>query len=635
MSNVLDETRALIESLVSRPRPTERVLSRPPFRFIHDLATAVNAQTGFIEGLLDEDELSSGSFKGAPAKKVSFLKKLLKYVEVFQNSKPEAKVKDIVGGHEVDKTLIFLQQLMRAAQGPKEDFQRIITQVKGGRGAASESKTEEVQKDDGETGGEAKEMEQEGNGAEKRKKEKSSAERRGSKSSAESGRRDSRKRSDGGDRRGSRRSSDAARNQEARRGSAERRGSHAESAAVERRESTVAGLGEQGSSGSAGFDVERADGSIERTQELFRGLIQRPTLKDKYLQQPPFRFIHDIVTETTRVTGLAEGVFSAEFADPKQIKTKEGKLAYLNQLLQFISETAGVAAPARASRVAAGAEPEKTNAMLQMIAMLGRCKLENIPIVGSRTPAPEEGAVAADENGEGIEAKQETPVSQNKEPSRRESDRGETKMMEHEKKEPMEPKAQPVAEEKSGPPALASNAVSRPQTARKRPPKIKDNRKASIVKPANIRATPAVGVMMEGDDGSEEEEEEPATESGPLVGAQKEKPVAKRSDLQGKLVRDIINEEQESKSEEKRDEDEQEPEQKGIQMGKIGHSLKKKSISGNSTSVKQLDQLKDFVQTLCQSVNPLGKCVDFVHEDYSTMAKELEKVSLILRNASR
>jgi TRAF3-interacting protein 1 len=31
------------------------------------------------------------------------------------------------------------------------------------------------------------------------------------------------------------------------------------------------------------------------------------------------------------------------------------------------------------------------------------------------------------------------------------------------------------------------------------------------------------------------------------------------------------------------------------------------------------------VQKLCQSTNPLGKCMDFVHEDLAAMAKEHDR----------
>lgn len=611
MSDIVAETKRLIESLVSRPRPSDKALSRPPFRFIYDLVVSVNAKTGFIEGLLEDDELTSDSFKSAPEKKVAFLKKLVKYAEIFHKTKVQARVKDIVGGHEVEKTHLFLQQLLRASQGPKEDFPAIVQQVRGGKAPPKDTAPREDPPE-----AKSKDPEEKKAEADSARKSTANSQRRRSRRASGSdgpGKREPTKRSNAGERRGSKSGKDIGGNGDK---SAEM---HKRPSIGEYEEGQAAGA-----SVASAFDASLADGSIQRTQELFQGLIQRPTMKERYLQKPPFRFIHDIISEVTRVTGLAEGLFGSEFADAKQITTKEGKLAYLNQLLEFVSNTAKVPAPTRASKVASGQDPENTNKLLQFVAMLGRCKLENKPFPGSDAPTATETAPTDGATSQEQEAKVEPRSDRSASLAAEESKENEAKTADDGRSKP----AMPPAEEKAvEPPSASANALGRPQTARKRPPKIKDSRKASIVKPTNIKATPALGVMMEGDDGSEEEEDDPATEAAPLVVAQKEKSAAAPAELQGKLVRDIINEEQESKSEEKRDEDDQERGQKGIQMGRIGHSLKKKSISGNTTSAKQLDQLKDFVQTLCQSTNPLGKCVDFVHEDYSTMAKELEKVS--------
>ena len=39
----------------------------------------------------------------------------------------------------------------------------------------------------------------------------------------------------------------------------------------------------------------------------------------------------------------------------------------------------------------------------------------------------------------------------------------------------------------------------------------------------------------------------------------------------------------------------------------------------------QNEQLREWVQKLCQCVHPLGKCVDFVHEDLEIMQRELAR----------
>lgn len=39
----------------------------------------------------------------------------------------------------------------------------------------------------------------------------------------------------------------------------------------------------------------------------------------------------------------------------------------------------------------------------------------------------------------------------------------------------------------------------------------------------------------------------------------------------------------------------------------------------------ELEKLRNSIQVICQSTNPLGKCMDYVHEDLSAMSKEHDK----------
>ncbi|CAH8665785.1 unnamed protein product [Dicrocoelium dendriticum] len=40
---------------------------------------------------------------------------------------------------------------------------------------------------------------------------------------------------------------------------------------------------------------------IKRTQETLGNIIKKPTLTDKLLSRPPFRFLHDICTASHRI----------------------------------------------------------------------------------------------------------------------------------------------------------------------------------------------------------------------------------------------------------------------------------------------------------------------------------------------
>lgn len=43
------------------------------------------------------------------------------------------------------------------------------------------------------------------------------------------------------------------------------------------------------------------------TAEMYEGLIDKPKMIEKYLAKPPFKYIFDILSETTKKTGFANG----------------------------------------------------------------------------------------------------------------------------------------------------------------------------------------------------------------------------------------------------------------------------------------------------------------------------------------
>mmetsp|Transcript_21325 Transcript_21325/g.63675 ORF Transcript_21325/g.63675 Transcript_21325/m.63675 type:complete len:146 (+) Transcript_21325:84-521(+) len=56
---------------------------------------------------------------------------------------------------------------------------------------------------------------------------------------------------------------------------------------------------------------------------------------------------------------------------------------------------------------------------------------------------------------------------------------------------------------------------------------------------------------------------------------------------------------------------------KGIIIGK-------KKGEGAAASKTDVIKLRGAIQTLCQSCNPLGRCLEYVHEDLEAMKKELD-----------
>jgi TRAF3-interacting protein 1 len=79
--------KAKISDIIQKPKMTEKLLSKPPFRFIHDTVSAITVQTGFGEGLYSGVELDSAAITEKQAK-LDYLDKIFRLVGI-------CKVEDI------------------------------------------------------------------------------------------------------------------------------------------------------------------------------------------------------------------------------------------------------------------------------------------------------------------------------------------------------------------------------------------------------------------------------------------------------------------------------------------------------------------------------------------------------------
>jgi len=114
---------------------------------------------------------------------------------------------------------------------------------------------------------------------------------------------------------------------------------------------------------------------IKKTKDSLGKIITKPPLTEKLLSKPPFRFLHDIITEVIRNTGFLKGLLTAEEKDSKQVTNREAKVAFLQKIIGCVSLVHGSALSVKPSKVVAGQEPEKTNELLQVIA---RCIRKNM-----------------------------------------------------------------------------------------------------------------------------------------------------------------------------------------------------------------------------------------------------------------
>jgi len=76
---------------------TEKLLGKPPFRYLHDIFTATLGKTGFGDGLFQGDELNSKSFEDKDSK-LGFLVKIISLTENMIGEKIDIKPSMVLAG---------------------------------------------------------------------------------------------------------------------------------------------------------------------------------------------------------------------------------------------------------------------------------------------------------------------------------------------------------------------------------------------------------------------------------------------------------------------------------------------------------------------------------------------------------
>ena len=75
-SALIKRTQDALGQYVKKPPLTEKLLSKPPFRFLHDVISAViKSNPGFLDGLYTEEEMNSENVKDREGK-IRYLEKV-------------------------------------------------------------------------------------------------------------------------------------------------------------------------------------------------------------------------------------------------------------------------------------------------------------------------------------------------------------------------------------------------------------------------------------------------------------------------------------------------------------------------------------------------------------------------------
>ncbi|XP_070694199.1 TRAF3-interacting protein 1 isoform X2 [Pempheris klunzingeri] len=107
---------------------------------------------------------------------------------------------------------------------------------------------------------------------------------------------------------------------------------------------------------------------VKKTQDTLGKVIKKPPLTEKLLSKPPFRYLHDILSEVIRTTGFMKGLYGENELKSDNVKDKDSKIVFLQKAIDVVMLVSGESLTAKPARIVAGHEPEKTNELLQAMA---------------------------------------------------------------------------------------------------------------------------------------------------------------------------------------------------------------------------------------------------------------------------
>ncbi|XP_035899468.1 TRAF3-interacting protein 1 [Anopheles stephensi] len=148
-ATVLKRTQSSLGKFVKRPALTDKLLRKPPFRFLHDIVHAIIREHGLLEGLYTADELNSDNIKDRDSK-MAFLQKLIDVVKLITDRELKVRPSKIVAGLEPERTNELLQALATALES-KLNTSDIVRQYLGDNRKANGTAANDVAETNGST----------------------------------------------------------------------------------------------------------------------------------------------------------------------------------------------------------------------------------------------------------------------------------------------------------------------------------------------------------------------------------------------------------------------------------------------------------------------------------------------------
>ena len=629
---------------------SDKLLGKPPFRFLHDTITAITAATGFAQGLYDDDMLDNANIKDKGSK-IAYLETIFNMVGICKGHPLDVRAQKVVAGLEPANTCAFLIALGECARDSGVDSDAAVRRTRGGEmpgdgpparvgvGAPAESKD----------GSDSPGAGAKGDGAKADMK----------------GFDDDQPPVASGPPEGF--GVDSAVAQERGKSRSGTRGSKPNQTSA-----GAAGAGLMGIGGGtdsmrpADLDthVERCDGVVATTQDLLGGLITRPKLTEKLLGKPPFRFLHDVLMEVTRATGFGKYLYNSEESDSKAVTSKEAKINFLEKMIKVVGVQLNTIVEARPAKIVAGLEPQNTNVFLQLLAVAASKmpdSYESVKTVleqnGESMPVDAVPGGGAGIMADAAAAQQQREVFSPSAEAKR-SDRS-PQHDSPDKRQEIGPAGgdSKGGDDNSGGGGSDEPRSMRPTTARRRPPKIKDGARELTAKETAPAQKKTAGILRDGEGDEDDDDDENLMADQKRLGGMGGSATPAKGDEaapESKLVKDILSRQAEQEAadapldakvdtptEEKPEETKAQG--SGIRIGARLRSKKKGgagstgtgaaasiasgsgSSGGGTMSPQDVERLRAAIQVLVQQTGPLGTCMDYIQEDVGQMSAELHK----------
>eukprot|EP00754_Rhynchopus_humris_P031500 Rhum_TRINITY_DN15339_c4_g1::Rhum_TRINITY_DN15339_c4_g1_i1::g.150913::m.150913/K19680/TRAF3IP1, IFT54; TRAF3-interacting protein 1 len=386
---------------------------------------------------------------------------------------------------------------------------------------------------------------------------------------------------------------------------------------------------------------------LEKTKKELGALIKAPRLSDKLLKKPPFRFLHDIVTNVIKTTGFASKLYTPDEMDSAKVQEKDAKLHFLQKIISSVNYTLKLQPPlaAKPVKIVSGLEAQHTNEFLQKLAAATTIPINKSDraidkVLARFADKAEQARKESQAGGTEAAAKAASIAEAEKAKVASETTAAQQKISEEEQ--------QQKAEAASAAAAAAAAAAKEKLLAEALPPKDGTADEPSAAAPSQAPTQPApierreretkkeakkeevqgpLGVIVEGERGDgtkgmmdtdSEDEPDPTAEEAFHAGGDGTVGGEDEGYLAQQLAAKKAAEEEKQRLAKEAAEKAGTGEDTGIRLQTTRHKAGKE----REVFSTEVAKLKDSLQTLVKITDPLGKTFDYLQEDLDSMSKE-------------